>query len=166
MRKLYLHSFSTEEGTVRTVATDKGLALVVLPRETRRGFQHRIEKHFSGFQIHQGGQVNRQAERQLKSFLAGKRKSFDLKFDTGGTPFQKKVLRQVSRIPYGRTKTYSEIARAIGHPRASRAVGTANKRNLLPLVIPCHRVVAVNGLGGYGGGLAMKERLLKMEGAL
>ncbi|MCK4301404.1 MAG: MGMT family protein, partial [candidate division Zixibacteria bacterium] len=69
----------------------------------------------------------------------------------------------VARIPYGRTCTYGEIARAVGHPRASRAVGGANANNNLPLVIPCHRVVAANGLGGYGGGLAMKRRLLKIE---
>ncbi len=74
------------------------------------------------------------------------------------------VLERVAAIPYGHTLTYGAIARAIGKPGAARAVGAANARNPLPLLIPCHRVVASNGLGGYGGGLAMKRRLLELEG--
>ncbi|TET95557.1 MAG: MGMT family protein, partial [Candidatus Zixiibacteriota bacterium] len=72
----------------------------------------------------------------------------------------------VARIPYGRTMTYGEVARAVGSPKACRAVGTANAQNNLPLVIPCHRVVASSGLGGYGGSVEMKKRLLRLEGAL
>jgi methylated-DNA-[protein]-cysteine S-methyltransferase len=86
--------------------------------------------------------------------------------DIRATPFQKKVLRRVARIPFGKTATYGRVAASVGAPNASRAVGQANASNNLPLVIPCHRVVAANGLGGYGGGLTLKKRLLNLEGAL
>jgi methylated-DNA-[protein]-cysteine S-methyltransferase len=166
MRKLYLHSFSTPWGTIRTAATEKGLAVIALPGEGRRHFDHRVKTRFADYDIRPPGPTNRRVERQLKQYLSGRRRRFELKLDIGGSPFQKKVLRRVARIPYGQTKSYGDIARAVGQPRAFRAVGSANGRNPLPLVIPCHRVVAANGLGGYGGGLAMKKRLLKMEGAL
>ncbi len=166
MKKLYVHSFGTPMGKVHTASSEKGLALVGLPRETKRRFYARIEKHFPGHEVCPGGVINRRAQRQIVSFLSGRRSSFDLPLDIRGTPFQVRVLKRVARIPYGRTCTYGEIARAIGHPSASRAVGGANAKNNLPLVIPCHRVVASNGPGGYGGGLTMKRRLLMMERAL
>ncbi len=166
MKKLFVNSFKTNIGTVRTAAADKGLVLICLPGESRRYFNERIEQLFSGHQVQSGGEVNREAQRQIIDYLNGKRTRFDLPLDLRGTPFQKTALRRVARIPYGKVKTYGEIAAAIGRPRAARAVGSANARNNLPLVIPCHRVVATNGLGGYGGGLALKKRLLKMEGSL
>ena len=166
MKKLFVNSFKTKIGTVRTAATDKGLALICLPGESPRHFETRIAKLFAGRQAQDGGEVNRTAQRQIIDYLDGKRTRFDLPLDLHGTPFQKTALRRVARIPYGKVKTYGEIAAAIGKPRAARAVGSANARNNLPLVIPCHRVVARNGLGGYGGGLALKRRLLKMEGSL
>ena len=166
MKKLFVNSFKTSIGTVRTAATDRGLALICLPGESKRYFDERVEKLFVGHQVQSGGKVNRTAQRQIVDYLDGKRTRFDLPLDLHGTPFQKTALRRVARIPYGKVKTYGEIAAAIGKPRAARAVGSANARNNLPLVIPCHRVVAANGLGGYGGGLALKKRLLKMEGSL
>lgn len=122
-----------------------------------------LEKRFAGYKRCRGGIINKEARKQIVAFLGGKRRQFDLPLDISTTPFQKKVLRCVSGIPYGRTLTYGEVAKAVGHPRAARAVGMANASNSLPLVIPCHRVVAVNGLGGYGGGLALKRSLLEME---
>lgn len=166
MNRLYVHSFKTNLGTIRTAATNKGLALVALPGEPRKDFDSRVERYFHDYKIEAGGPVNARAEKQLKRFLDGKLKDFDLALDIQGTPFQKKALKRVARIPYGKTITYGDLARAVGSPGAARAVGSANARNNLPLVIPCHRVVATNGLGGYGGGLTMKKRLLKMEGAL
>lgn len=166
MKKLFIHSFKTPLGLVRTAATEKGLAVVSLPGESQADFDGRLEKYFRGFDISSGGSINRDAEKQITKALNGNLKNYTLPLDVSGTQFQKKVLNRVAKIPFGRTATYGEIARAVGMPGAARAVGTANARNPLPLVIPCHRVVAANGLGGYGGGLKMKTRLLKIEGAL
>ncbi len=108
------------------------------------------------------------AARQLTEFLAGRRKDFDLPLHRTGTAFQRAVLDEVSRIPYGATVSYGEVAAALGRPRAFRAVGAANGANPLPLVIPCHRVTGSSGrLTGYGGGLSLKQWLLNLEsGAL
>ncbi len=166
MKKLFVHSFTTPAGTVRTAATDKGLAVIALPGESRRAYEGRIERLFPGHEIASGGTINKQAERQICSFINGRLKKFTVRLDPHGTTFQKKVWRRVGKIPHGRTMTYGEIARAVGNAGASRAVGAANGANPLPLIVPCHRVVASTGLGGYGGGLKLKKRLLKMEGAL
>lgn len=104
------------------------------------------------------------AEQQLKEYLLGKRKQFDLPFQLEGTEFQKKVWQELQRIPYGETKTYGEIAEAIGSPKAARAVGMANHKNPIPIFIPCHRVIGVKGkLVGYAYGLDMKKQLLELE---
>ncbi|HUV31563.1 MAG TPA: methylated-DNA--[protein]-cysteine S-methyltransferase [Acidobacteriota bacterium] len=166
MKKLDIHSFKTRFGTVRTAATGAGLALVSLPGESARDFQRRAESLFGDCRLGRGGGINKRAEQQIAAFLEGRRRRFSLPLDLTGTAFQKKVLRRVARIPYGSTMTYGDIARAVGHPAASRAVGAANARNALPLVIPCHRVVSSTGLGGYGGGVELKKKLLRMEGAL
>jgi methylated-DNA-[protein]-cysteine S-methyltransferase len=149
-----------------TAATERGLALVSLPGQSRRTFDKLIETTFPGFAIKSGGAINKKAEGQLKKYLDGKLKRFDLKLDIQGTSFEKRALAKVAGIPYGETLTYGQIASKIGQPAAARAVGSANAKNRLPLIIPCHRVVAADGLGGYGGGVPMKRRLLKMEGAL
>ena len=102
--------------------------------------------------------------RELQEYARGQRETFTFATAPQGTAFDDTVWREVARIPYGTTATYGEIARRIGRPRAARAVGHANGRNPLPLVIPCHRVVAAGGkLGGYGGGLPLKRRLLELE---
>jgi AraC family transcriptional regulator of adaptative response/methylated-DNA-[protein]-cysteine methyltransferase len=100
---------------------------------------------------------------QIREHLDGVRPRMDIPIDIQGTAFQMRVWRAISEIGYGRTRTYSEIARAIGKPAAVRAVGNACGKNPVPLIIPCHRVVATNGLGGYGGGLPRKVRLLDTE---
>lgn len=108
--------------------------------------------------------VEKRIEAQLLEYLSGERRSFDIPMTLEGTPMYLEVWREVERIPYGRTRTYGEIARAVGRPGAARAVGQANHLNPLPLVVPCHRVVASGGgLGGYGGGLDLKRKLLDME---
>ena len=100
----------------------------------------------------------------LREYLAGTRTGFDLRLDLRGTPFQVEVWRSLSRVPYGRTATYADQARSIGRPKAVRAVGSANGRNPVPIVLPCHRIVASDGtLGGYSGGLQVKEWLLAHE---
>ncbi len=104
------------------------------------------------------------AERQLAEYFAGARTSFDLPLDFSGTPFQRQVWSELLKIPFGQTRTYGEIAVAIGKPRAFRAVGAANGKNPISIVAPCHRVIGKNGsLTGFAGGLAAKECLLGIE---
>lgn len=105
--------------------------------------------------------------RQLDEYFAGKRQTFDLPLDPAGTDFQKQVWRKLIKIPYGSTTSYGELAKALGKPTASRAVGAANGRNPLPIVVPCHRVIGSTGkLTGFAGGLKVKKELLTLEGAL
>jgi methylated-DNA-[protein]-cysteine S-methyltransferase len=101
---------------------------------------------------------------QLTAYFAGTLKEFDLKLRPGGTEFQLQVLDELQKIPYGTTTSYGEIARRIGRPKAVRAVGRANGRNPIPIIIPCHRVIGSTGhLTGFGGGLPTKEALLRLE---
>ena len=120
-----------------------------------------------------GGPGNRQlpeplavAVAQLEEYFAGRRRRFDIPVEVDGTPFQQSVWLGLAEIPYGETVSYAELALMVGRPKAYRAVGQANHANPVPIVLPCHRVVASGGgLGGYGGGLPMKRRLLALEGA-
>lgn len=103
---------------------------------------------------------------QLGDYFAGTRRAFDLPFAARGTPFQQQVWAALTRIPYGATASYIELARMVDKPSASRAVGAANGRNPLSIVVPCHRVIGASGaLTGFGGGLPTKEFLLTLEGA-
>jgi methylated-DNA-[protein]-cysteine S-methyltransferase len=105
------------------------------------------------------------AAQQLSEYFEGRRRSFDLQLSPHGTRFQLDVLQALQAIPYGETRSYADIARTVGKPKAVRAVGAANGRNPLPIVIPCHRVVGSNGsLTGFGGGLETKRYLLELEG--
>ena len=106
------------------------------------------------------------AQRQLAEYFAGTREEFDLPLNPNGTPFQKKVWDALRQIPYGETRSYGDIARAVGSPKGFRAVGMANHVNPIPVVIPCHRVVGSKGaLTGYAGGLNVKSALLELEKA-
>ena len=101
---------------------------------------------------------------QLLEYFAGDRKNFDLPLHLSGTEFQVRVLEELQRIPYGETRSYGDIAKRIGRPKAVRAVGAANGRNPIPIIIPCHRVIGSTGdLTGFGGGLDTKEALLRLE---
>ena len=106
----------------------------------------------------------KKAIKEIKEYLEGKRNSFDLPLEPEGTEFQKMVWNVLREIPYGETRSYGEIAKLIGNEQASRAVGMANNKNPIMIIIPCHRVIGVNGkLVGYAGGLDVKEKLLNME---
>ncbi len=108
-----------------------------------------------------------EAKRQLEEYFAGIRAGFSLPLAPQGTDFQKTVWRQLEAIPYGETRTYGQIAAALGKPKASRAVGGANHNNPIAIVIPCHRVIGADGsLTGYAGGIDLKEQLLHLEGVL
>ena len=108
-----------------------------------------------------------QAMRELREYFAGERRAFGVALDVQGTEFQRKVWAELAAIPHGETRTYGELARAVGRPAAARAVGAATGRNPAPVIVPCHRVVGASGaLTGFAGGLEAKRALLAHEGAL
>ena len=134
-------------------ATEDGLAVV------RFADEHLIAPQNTDDPV-----LNRTAD-QLRRYFEGERTGFDQPFDLPGTDFQRRVWRELLEIPYGQVISYSDLADRIGHPRAARAVGNAVGANPIPIIIPCHRVIAKHGrLGGYGGGLERKRALLAIEG--
>ena len=108
--------------------------------------------------------ILKEAATQLEEYFAGERTDFDLPMELDGTPFQREVWAELSRIPYGETISYGELARRVGRPKGPRAVGQANGRNPIAIIVPCHRVLASNGIGGYGGGLSGQARAARTGG--
>ena len=160
-RKDYCYKqVSSPVGALKLVASDDGLGAILWendnPRRVRLNIVAEDENH----------PVLLETERQLKEYFAGRRKIFDLKLDFAGTEFQKKVWQALLAIPFGETRSYTQIANQIGSPKAVRAVGAANGRNPISIIAPCHRVVGSTGkLTGFAGGLEAKARLLELEGA-
>jgi methylated-DNA-[protein]-cysteine S-methyltransferase len=155
----YVHKIvKTPVGALTLVASDKGLAAILWENDR----QGRVRLDIGP----EGGahKILAEAERQLLEYFAGKRSGFDLPLDFNGTPFQKKVWAALCDIPFGETRSYADIAREVGSPKAVRAVGSANGKNPLSIVAPCHRVIGKNGkLTGFAGGLEVKEFLLGLE---
>jgi methylated-DNA-[protein]-cysteine S-methyltransferase len=145
----------TPIGELRLVASEQGLREVLWPsREPAEPVSD------------EGSPVLTEATRQLEEYFAGTRERFSLPLDLHGTAFQRAAWLALADIPYGRTVSYAEQARRLGRPRAVRAVGAANGRNPVPIVLPCHRIVGSDGsLTGFGGGLDVKRALLEHEGA-
>ncbi len=112
----------------------------------------------------QQGEAGRKLRKELITYLAGKPVSFTVQVDPQGTPFQLRVWQAISTVQWGETRTYGQLAELCGSPRAARATGSACGANPIAIVIPCHRILAASGLGGYGGGLNWKKRLLALEG--
>lgn len=153
---MYFCYLETPIGTLLLAGSESELKLISFPE----GSMHREPEPGWTF----SETPFREACRQLKEYFARKRTGFDLALAPDGTPFQLAVLDELTRIPYGKTASYGEVAQRIGRPKASRAVGAANGRNPLPIVIPCHRVVGSNGaLTGFGGGITTKKTLLELE---
>jgi methylated-DNA-[protein]-cysteine S-methyltransferase len=143
-------------GPLLLVADDRGLR--------RIDFWHGRNPGRPDPQWHDDADPLRETTRQLRAYFAGELEAFDLTLAPAGTPFQLAVWNRLCEIPFGETISYGELARRIGNPNASRAVGLANGSNPIPIVIPCHRVIGSNGkLTGYGGGLPIKEKLLALE---
>ena len=131
------------------------------PRHLRR------EKEKKGLKFEDSQRLLQPYVSELEEYFAGKRREFTFPLDLRGTDFQQACWHALLAIPYGETRTYADIARAVGKPNAFRAVGMANNRNPIAIVVPCHRVIASDGtLCGYGGGLDVKRKLLELEGAL
>lgn len=143
--------------------TARGVCFVSLtPARAQRDLQRWVERQ--GPDGEADGALLQRAAEQLREVADGGRRAFDLPLDLRGTEFQLSVWAELLRIPFGHTRTYGEIASRLGQPGASRAVGGANGANPVPWIVPCHRVVAADGIGGFTGGLAIKERLLAHEG--
>jgi methylated-DNA-[protein]-cysteine S-methyltransferase len=147
-------------GRLTLVADSAALVAVLWPND--RPSRIKLDE----MQEHHQHPVLREATRQLVEYFRGKRTEFDLPFRLRGTVFQKRVWQQLRHIPYGQTRSYGQLARAIGNGSASRAVGLANSKNPLSIIVPCHRVIGASGsLTGFAGGLENKARLLELEGA-
>ena len=160
-RKRYVHkTMSSPVGTLTLVATDEGLAGILWENDWPNRAPLRVGARDDSHP------VLIEAERQLNEYFSGRRREFALELDVEGTPFQRKVWNALRTIPFGETRSYGDIARQIGNPGAMRAVGAANGRNPVSIVVPCHRVIGSTGkLTGFGGGLDAKARLLALEGA-
>ena len=147
---IYQYSYETELGSVTFVEEDGTLLAI----STHRTFSATVQETH----------LIKEAHRQFSEYLEGERKVFDLTFKMQGTEFQKRVWKALCDIPYGETRSYKQIAEAIGKPKAVRAVGMANNKNPLLVVVPCHRVIGANGqLVGYASGLEKKRFLLQLE---
>jgi methylated-DNA-[protein]-cysteine S-methyltransferase len=153
-------SISSPVGRLKLVASKRGLAAILWENDDpeRVRLEPLVEDPSDPILI--------ETERQLASYFAGKLKAFDVPLDFKGTAFQKSVWAALLTIPFGETRSYGDIARQIGRPTASRAVGAANGKNPISIIAPCHRVIGSTGaLTGFAGGLATKERLLGLERA-
>jgi methylated-DNA-[protein]-cysteine S-methyltransferase len=164
MTTIYHARLQTPFGRLHLFGSARGLLRVALPNEPRHAAEASIERALGRVDWREEAAAHAVALAQLAGYFAGERKPFDVPLDVRGTPFQRLVWEAVAAVPYGQTRTYSEIARAVGRPAAFRAVGAANGANPVPPIVPCHRIVGADGdLTGYGGGLAMKQRLLELE---
>jgi methylated-DNA-[protein]-cysteine S-methyltransferase len=145
-------------GDLKLIAADQGLAAI-------RWNNNRPKRNPSGTLVEDDNHpILLETERQLNEYFQGKRKSFSLKLQLIGTKFQINVWHALLTIPFGETRSYGQLARQLGNPSAMRAVGAANGRNPIPIVVPCHRVIGASGdLVGFGGGLQMKAQLLELE---
>jgi methylated-DNA-[protein]-cysteine S-methyltransferase len=150
--------FASPVGKLKLVASETGLIAILWDNDNPR----RVP--LSGLVEDNNQSVLVETERQLTEYFAGQRDVFTIPLDMRGTPFQQDVWRALQAIPFGKTLTYGEIAKQLGRPNASRAVGAANGRNPISIVVPCHRVIGSSGkLTGFAGGLDVKAQLLNLE---
>ena len=156
---LYASKILWEEWCFVLLSSERGIRLIDLHGTSLSELSERL-----GVEIIQGGTKTASVNQEIEECLNGDRKTFSSPLDMKGTPFQIEVWNELLNIPYGETRSYGEIAAAVGRPRAARAVGAAIGANPLPIIVPCHRVIGKNGsLVGFGGGLRLKERLLLLE---
>ena len=161
METLYYSRMDSAIGPLNVAVSEKGLVALEFDRGQ---FPPRKNKQIIW---EESRAKTKPFTRELEEYFAGKRREFTFPLDLRGTDFQVKCWRALLAIPYGETRSYADIARAVRKPQAFRAVGMANNRNPIAIVVPCHRVIASDGtLCGYGGGLDIKRRLLELEGAL
>ncbi|MCK5126594.1 MAG: methylated-DNA--[protein]-cysteine S-methyltransferase [candidate division Zixibacteria bacterium] len=160
---IYKQLFESEIGALQLVASESGLCYIGLPGTPEEIVDEFISENFSEAEVKNGGEVIRKAISQLRSYFKGELTMFEIPIDLKISGFYREVLNTVSEIPYGKLLKYGEIAKRLNKPGGAQAVGSANAANPIPIVIPCHRVVASNGLGGYAGGLPLKKKLIAIE---
>jgi O-6-methylguanine DNA methyltransferase len=164
--KLATTAVETPLGSLRLAVTEAGVARIALPRSSGAGFAGWLRSAFPDAERVPWLPLLDKVQLELREYFAGKRREFGLPLDLRGTEFQRAIWRAIADIPYGDTRTYSEIARRAGRPAAVRAAGGATGANPVPILVPCHRVIAAQGkLGGFSGGLDAKRRLLALEKA-
>jgi len=163
MKVVYYYKAEFILGTFYLAATENGLCRIDFPGKCEKDFFSWLSKNFD-YLVNEKTYIIEQAIVQLKEYFEGNRKEFSVPLDLIGTDFQKKVWKELMNIPYGQVDTYGHIAALLGNPKAGRAVGGANNKNPVPIIVPCHRVIGSNGkLVGYAGGLDIKKRLLVLE---
>ena len=156
-------NFNSPIGKIYIAAVKGGVVKISFSNESPEELENYCQKHL-GSEVHQGSDLTKYAKQQILKYLEGKSQSLDFPVIHLNSPFRQKVLEAERNIPYGETRSYGEVAKMVNNPRASRAVGSANAENPLPLYFPCHRIISYNGgLGGYGGGLGLKKYLLDLE---
>ena len=156
-------NFNSPIGKIYIAAVKEGVVKISFSNESPEELENYCQKHL-GSEVHQGSDFTKYAKQQILKYLEGKSQSLDFPVIHLNSPFRQKVLEAERNIPYGETRSYGEVAKMVNNPRASRAVGSANAENPLPLYFPCHRIISYNGgLGGYGGGLGVKKYLLDLE---
>lgn len=172
METLHSTIFKSPVGPLFLAASNHGLVAlefdVRLPgQQSIRPNPRDLRAERNGFKFELSATAMETCVQQMTEYFAGHRREFSFPLDLRGTDFQIACWRALLKIPYGETRTYADIARAVGSPQGFRAVGMANNRNPVAIVVPCHRVIASDGtLCGYGGGLDIKRKLLQLEGAL
>ncbi len=165
MGKILYSIFNTTSGWMGIAANEYGLIFTVLPQIDKKKALSLIKEKLHQNNLVRDEKYFKEIKTSLIDYFEGKRVVFDYPLDLRlATEFEKKVWRVTQTIPYGQVRTYQFIAREIGHPKAFRAVGQALKKNPLPIIIPCHRVIQSNGKsGGFSGGIEFKEKLLMLE---
>lgn len=165
--KLFAHVFPTPAADMLVAVDDRGrlVRLDFLTKQSRDQIIRSLERH--GHELEWRQEPCARAVEQIHDYFTGKRRKFDLELAPEGTKFQRQVWRELGKIPYGETRSYGEIAAGVGRPKGARAAGGAIGSNPIVVVIPCHRVIGTDGsLTGFGSGLPVKRRLLRLEGVL
>lgn len=161
--RIYYSTLQSPFGLIGIAASPKGICNIRTALKSEKDFLRYLNKVYDGPLEHNRGQLKEVTD-QLKAYFQGKLTRFTCKLDLDGTEFQKNVWTQLRKIPYRTTRSYQWLAERVANPKACRAVGNANGRNPVPIIIPCHRVIAADGgLGGYTGGLSLKQTLLNLE---
>jgi len=165
--KIYLKYLKTAVGELILGSYENKLCLCDWRyRKMREAVDSRIQKELKAEYIEGETEIMLKAEKQLQEYLAGERQNFDIPLLLVGTEFQKQVWQKLQQIPFGKTKTYLQLARELNNEKAVRAVATANGANAISIIIPCHRIIGSTGkLVGYAGGLETKRKLLELEGS-
>lgn len=174
MEAIFYRSLNCKIGNILLASSNKGVCYLGFLKDKESqaeihaklekvlGKCHLVNEDLEGYK----SDINQKALEELQLYFEKKLKGFTVPLDLRGTEFQKKVWNELIKIPYGSTKSYKEVAEAVGKPKACRAVGGANHNNPVSIIVPCHRVIGKNGsLVGYGGGLTVKSYLLQLEGA-